>query len=119
MQDTEYGGWNRVAPEIAELLEKESNFLPRCENDKERVQQCNVQEFTGLPSPAEFQEIISSGVPTIFRGAVFDWDMRQLWTADNFTRRYGQRKIEVGAIPYGAAYGFDMLTMDTGWLAGF
>lgn len=123
------GGWNVVPSHIRDFLETHSNGLPKCGDVSSdtplnsapgpgprppRLHQCDIQEIEGLPTPAQFHHVLSSSVPTIFRGAAKNWKFRDLWQFDKFKERYGNSTIMVGAIPYGSSYGFDMLNMTIG-----
>jgi len=61
---------------------------------------CEVTEYDGLPSPEVFGAILERNEPVVFRNAVKDWLIRDVWTYENFRKKFDNRSISVSAIPY-------------------
>ncbi len=70
---------------------------------------CGIMEVQGLPSTAEFARLVSLRRPVVFRGGMKDLHVpRSLWSLENMKRKYGDREVHVGLIPYLSTFASDM-----------
>lgn len=82
------GGWGVVEdPIVGEDLDLAPDY-------------CDLLEIDGMPSPEIMAVLMERNQPAVFRGAVKDWLIRDVWRFEPFYEKFANRTISVSAIPY-------------------
>eukprot|EP00750_Incisomonas_marina_P032237 INCI902.1.p1 GENE.INCI902.1~~INCI902.1.p1 ORF type:complete len:927 (+),score=174.88 INCI902.1:53-2833(+) len=84
----ESGGWGVVEDPI---VDEDLDLAP---------DYCDLLEFDGIPSPEIMAVLMERNEPAVFRGAVKDWLIRDVWRFEPFYQKFANRTISVSAIPY-------------------
>lgn len=90
--------------DMSEVIRSLDDAMKVLIGDYNTLNQPDVEELTGEPTPLEFMRYVAKNRPFVVRGGVSHWNATTRWNAEYLSKAMGSQPVKIAITPHGCVH---------------